>query len=295
MAMSKGRNRLTRTGQRLPSTTDGPVGENAIRRLEHLVAPHVESFNYFLNSGLRTAVADISSLELKLENGPYIKLFVENVEIGIPMKGDDVLNGKLTPREARERLVTYSGIMTGFMKVIVESEEGFTRDFVFSFPMGGMPIMVMSNKCNLRGSSPQKLVALHEEGTEVGGYFIMNGIERVIRLLQLPRRNHAMAIERSSYKKRGNLYSDKGKSSSYVMSYSFVHSFICLFFRSVMHSLILIYYDHDLRCGHEMRSSGSIVCHNDIALLEQRRIDFEICTEETRISDSRCYCSPRSM
>jgi DNA-directed RNA polymerase I subunit RPA2 len=42
------------------------------------------------------------------------------------------------------------------------------------------------------------------------GYFIQNGIERVIRLLQVPRRNYASAIERSSFKNRGPAYSDKG-------------------------------------------------------------------------------------
>jgi DNA-directed RNA polymerase I subunit RPA2 len=38
----------------------------------------------------------------------------------------------------------------------------------------------------------------------------MNGIERVVRLLQVPRRNYATAITRNSYRNRGNLYSDKG-------------------------------------------------------------------------------------
>lgn len=44
----------------------------------------------------------------------------------------------------------------------------------------------------------------------MGGYFIVNGIERCVRLLQIPRRNHATAIQRSSYKKRGNTYTDLG-------------------------------------------------------------------------------------
>lgn len=43
---------------------------------------------------------------------------------------------------------------------------------------------------------------MKEESTEVGGYFIVNGLERVVRLLQVPRRNYASAIERSSYKNR---------------------------------------------------------------------------------------------
>ena len=72
--------------------------------------------------------------------------------------------------------------------------------------------MVMSDKCNLKGCSPQALLGYGEEETEMGGYFVVNGIERVIRLLQIPHRNHALAIQRSSYKNRGNSYSDKGVS-----------------------------------------------------------------------------------
>merc|ERR1712226_392196 len=44
----------------------------------------------------------------------------------------------------------------------------------------------------------------------MGGYFIVNGIERCVRMLQVPRRNFATAIQRSNYKNRGNIYSDLG-------------------------------------------------------------------------------------
>jgi DNA-directed RNA polymerase I subunit RPA2 len=68
----------------------------------------------------------------------------------------------------------------------------------------------MSERCHLRGCKPSKLVELKEEANEVGGYFVMNGIERCVRLLQVPRRNYATAIQRSSYKNRGSSYSDRG-------------------------------------------------------------------------------------
>ena len=38
----------------------------------------------------------------------------------------------------------------------------------------------------------------------------MNGIERCIRMLQIPRRNYATAIQRSNYKNRGSTYTDLG-------------------------------------------------------------------------------------
>lgn len=52
----------------------------------------------------------------------------------------------------------------------------------------------------------------------MGGYFVVNGIERIVRLLQLPRRNHATAIERSSYRNRGPAYTDRGVAMRCVRS-----------------------------------------------------------------------------
>ena len=44
----------------------------------------------------------------------------------------------------------------------------------------------------------------------MGGYFLVSGIERCVRMLQVPRRNHPTAIQRSNYKNRGPTYTDLG-------------------------------------------------------------------------------------
>ena len=45
-----------------------------------------------------------------------------------------------------------------------------------------------------------------EESTEMGGYFICNGIERIIRMITLQRRHYIMALRRGAYRKRGANY-----------------------------------------------------------------------------------------
>ena len=77
---------------------------------------------------------------------------------------------------------------------------------------GDLPIMLRSNHCWLKGLSPKELVDKHEEAAEFGGTFLCNGIERIVRLIQLPRRNHPMAVRRAAYRKRGPLYTDMGVS-----------------------------------------------------------------------------------
>jgi DNA-directed RNA polymerase I subunit RPA2 len=58
--------------------------------------------------------------------------------------------------------------------------------------------------------SPDQLVKAKEESEELGGYFIVNGIEKIIRMLQVNRRNFPMAIERSAFAKRGAGYTQYG-------------------------------------------------------------------------------------
>ena len=55
-----------------------------------------------------------------------------------------------------------------------------------------------------------QLVARKEEAVEMGGYFICNGIERIIRLLVQQRRHYIMALRRGAYRKRGSNYTDLG-------------------------------------------------------------------------------------
>ena len=54
----------------------------------------------------------------------------------------------------------------------------------------------------------RQLIAHKEESTEMGGYFICNGIERIIRMLIVQRRHYIMGLKRSAYKKRGNNYTE---------------------------------------------------------------------------------------
>lgn len=46
----------------------------------------------------------------------------------------------------------------------------------------------------------------------MGGYFIINGIEKVIRMLIMPRRNFPIAMVRPKWKSRGLGYTQFGKS-----------------------------------------------------------------------------------
>ena len=47
-----------------------------------------------------------------------------------------------------------------------------------------------------------------EEANEMGGYFICNGIERVLRMLIQQRRHYVMALRRGAYENRGKNFTN---------------------------------------------------------------------------------------
>jgi DNA-directed RNA polymerase I subunit RPA2 len=79
--------------------------------------------------------------------------------------------------------ITYKGPLT--MDLCWEADNSGAGRQSISRRMGALPIMVKSSACYLQGMSRAQLVAAKEESTEFGGYFICNGIERIIRMLIL--------------------------------------------------------------------------------------------------------------
>ena len=57
---------------------------------------------------------------------------------------------------------------------------------------------------------PDQLILHKEESEEFGGYFIVNGNEKLIRMLIVPKRNYAIALIRNTLKNRGAAYTEFG-------------------------------------------------------------------------------------
>ena len=62
----------------------------------------------------------------------------------------------------------------------------------------------------MENNPPHLLAQRKEETEELGGYFIVNGIEKLIRMLIMNRRNFPLAVTRPSLQKRGPGYSPHG-------------------------------------------------------------------------------------
>ncbi|KRZ09516.1 DNA-directed RNA polymerase I subunit RPA2 [Trichinella pseudospiralis] len=134
-----------------------------------LVEPHIKSFNYFAEQGITQAV--------------------ENPFIGFPAisrDGGDANALKLWPSECRVSCRSYSAKLLATLTIKINNRvvDSARRN------LGDIPIMVMSNRCHLTNLSPNQLAKEKEEMNEMGGYFIVNGQEKVVRMLIAQRRNY---------------------------------------------------------------------------------------------------------
>lgn len=170
--------------------------------LSELARPHIESFNaLFSNSVIDNVVANMEGIEIR--NGDSsLKVFVEDVTVLKPFlseKDYGSIDRRLLPCECRERQKTYRG------KIIIKY--GFFLNgerFHSEERTGGyMPIMLRSVLCHLGSIDQNKYPSVREDREELGGYFIVNGIEKLVRFLIIQKRNFAFAQSKSSYTKKG--------------------------------------------------------------------------------------------
>lgn len=63
--------------------------------------------------------------------------------------------------------------------------------------------MVKSNFCHLNGLSSKEMVEKKEDHCNFGGFFIINGNERLIRMLIQQKRNYPIAFSRPTFINRG--------------------------------------------------------------------------------------------
>jgi len=171
--------------------------------LEQAVVNHVASFNEFLDHGLDQISKLIPPCVIEPRDGsePSLRVTIEELSILKPVNYTDtgrasVLRPRIYPCDARLSHGTYLCPLK--CKLGLRLGEAAAKT-VLDTDLGQIPAMVRSKVCNLDGVPPEELALHGEDGTEAGGYFIVNGTEKVVRLLIVPRNNYPMAVTRSSF------------------------------------------------------------------------------------------------
>ncbi|KAL1596178.1 DNA-directed RNA polymerase I subunit RPA2 [Nothophoma quercina] len=199
-----------------------PKDKTAYPTLAAAVDPHINSFNTIFAPGgqVEEGIKDIG-IKSFTDGNPYaqpeeigrrnsLSVRIQDVFLDkavLPPSNKVALkNRNILPAECRERHATYRGKLRARMQWRVNGEDW--QEEVCD--LGQVPIMLRSNRCHLENMSPDQLVKAKEETEELGGYFIVNGIEKIIRMLQVNRRNYPMAIKRGAFTNRGPGYTQYG-------------------------------------------------------------------------------------
>ena len=150
-----------------------PVVE-AFFKNKGLVRQHLDSYNDFIERRLQQIIDEIGKIDLDIE-GVYVKL--KRIRLGTP-KAYEAKEGQvdLWPNEARLRGLTYSAPLFLEMSLVDHGKE-MPPEEVY---IGEFPVMVKSKACRLYGLSDEEVVQHGEDPLDPGGYFIINGSERVI-------------------------------------------------------------------------------------------------------------------
>src|SRR3990167_2053232 len=138
-----------------------------------LVESNIVSFNDFINARMQQIVNEINE---NADGGDEIEIKLGRVRIEKPnIIESDGSHNPIVPSDARLRNLTYSA------PVFVELSVKFGKQTdSCEVEIGRIPIMVRSSICNTHGLNQDQLRQNAMDPKDPGGYFIINGNERVM-------------------------------------------------------------------------------------------------------------------
>lgn len=155
-----------------------------------IVKQHLDSFDHFIEVGIKEILK--ANNEIRSEYDPNWFLRYLDISVGRPEIEEGFQNTRLTtPHECRLRDLTYSAPIT----VTVEHAKGQQKVIQSGVRIGRMPIMVGSKLCVLHNKSYSERIAKKECPNDLGGYFIVNGSEKVILIHEQLSRNRILIEE----------------------------------------------------------------------------------------------------
>jgi DNA-directed RNA polymerase II subunit RPB2 len=162
-----------------------------------LVDHHLDSFNNFYKTGLRTILLEKNPIKILKNQNEKTNEFMLQCDLFLGgKKGDKIYFGKpiiyddqnihyMYPNEARLRNMTY-GFSIHYdvdveFKIINDVGEIINQEITLEqIYLGKFPIMLQSNLCVLAGLNSEIRSIAGECKSDPGGYFIIDGKEKVI-------------------------------------------------------------------------------------------------------------------
>ena len=176
-----------------------------------LVDANIISFNNFIEHHIQQIVKEIGDIIPTVipQDCEDFRVKMEKIWITKPSIIEaDGSKRDIYPMDARLRRITYSAPLHLEISVHID---GVQRES-FSTQIGRIPIMLKSKYCHLTGLNEQELIGKGEDPHDTGGYFILNGNERVLITVEDLAGNR-LFVEQNKVgpiKYTGKLFSEKG-------------------------------------------------------------------------------------
>lgn len=156
-----------------------------------LVRQQLDSFDEFIQMIVQRIVEDSPNVELQSE-AQHLTGSIDN-PIKFSLKFNQIYLSKPThwekdgtptpmmPNEARLRNLTYSSpLYVDILKTTERSGEDIIEKLNEKVFVGKIPIMLRSSYCMLSNMNDRDLTELNEDPLDPGGYFVINGSEKVL-------------------------------------------------------------------------------------------------------------------
>ena len=173
----------------------------AFLKVKGLVKQHIESYNFFIDVDLKRIIRANQIVLSDVE--PRFFLKYTDIYVGAPSRPDEDSRemgytrwtSPVTPNECRLRDNSYSA------PVMVDVEYWRSKRVVRckGVVIARIPMMLRSSRCILTGKSEEELAALQECPLDPGGYFIVNGTEKVILVQEQISKNRVIVEKDTKY------------------------------------------------------------------------------------------------
>ncbi|GAH41904.1 unnamed protein product, partial [marine sediment metagenome] len=154
-----------------------------------LVHQHLDSYNDFIGNKLQRIITEVGKIQPDIHNRtakrPLSQFYLRLGQLTIESPSIREADGSkkpIYPNEARVRDLTYSSpLFLEMTPVDVDRKTGIEEQLEpVNIYIGELPVMLKSKVCLLAGLSDDELVTQGEDPNDPGGYFVINGSERVL-------------------------------------------------------------------------------------------------------------------
>ncbi|MFH1053503.1 MAG: DNA-directed RNA polymerase subunit B'' [Candidatus Woesearchaeota archaeon] len=177
----------------------------------NLISSDIDNFNNFIEVELQKIIEENKEIEPTIipHNIDEFKIRLDKIWVTKPeITEADGSKRAIYPIEARLRKITYSAPC--FIEMSAHINGAQRESFVTQ--IGNIPIMLKSKFCHLREMNEEELIEKGEDAGDPGGYFIINGTEKVLINIEDLAPNK-MLLDKDSVgptKFSGRLFSERG-------------------------------------------------------------------------------------